>query len=379
MDLSTGVKYLTTNNIGLAAMAGLRHEHRNESPLNNEVRIQVEMPNHFLEDSIIEIMILRFPKLIEDIFKELDEKSLANCKIASKSWCDFIDNKKFPIVRKLQEYKRNMEEFRIHWNKVVIRKPFEIIKELAIAVHQCFRWSITFKGGKKQWSPLHIAAERGNLQLCKYIVKITGDNNPSRKDGLTPLHLAAGKGHFEVCSFIMENLEDKNPGNKRGKTPFHVAAETGHLSICKLIIQSIDEKNPIDKYGITPFHIAAELGYFEICQLITENIEVKNPTTIEGLTPLHLAALNGRFDVCNLIIDYGVDKHPNFADSTPLQLAARKSHFRVCKLFIDSPAHFSIFFRELCLANWQHMLFICYCLVLFTFFAIIIVSPLVGI
>jgi ankyrin repeat protein len=70
------------------------------------------------------------------------------------------------------------------------------------------------------------------------------------------------------------------------------------------------------------------LGYFEICQLITENIEVKNPTTIEDLTPLHLAALNGSFDVCKLIIDYGVDKHPNFADSTPLQLAARKRHLR---------------------------------------------------
>ena len=142
----------------------------------------------------------------------------------------------------------------------------------------------------------------------------------------------------------------------------NVAAKRGQLSI------------PSDKYGITPFHIAAELGHFEICQLITDNIEVKNPTTMEGWTPLHLAALNGRFDVCKLIIDYGVDKHPNFTDSTPLQLAARKSHFRVCKLFIDSPAHLSTFCRELCLTNWQYMLFICYCLVIFTFFAIITIS-----
>ena len=56
---------------------------------------------------------------------------------------------------------------------------------------------------------------------------MTGDENPSRKDGLTQLHLAAGKEHFQVCTFIMENLENKNPENKRGKTPFDIAAERG--------------------------------------------------------------------------------------------------------------------------------------------------------
>ena len=111
-----------------------------------------------------------------------------------------------------------MEEFKIHWNKVVIRTPFEIVKELAIAVHQCFRWSITFKGGKKQWSPLHIAAERGSLQLSKYTVKMTGNKTPRRKECLTPLYLADGKVHFEAYSFKMEKLEDKNTGNKRGNS-----------------------------------------------------------------------------------------------------------------------------------------------------------------
>ena len=52
-------------------------------------------------------------------------------------------------------------------------------------------------------SPLHIAAEKGNLLLCKYIVKMTG-----------------GKGHFQVCTFIMENVENKNLGNKRANCQF---------------------------------------------------------------------------------------------------------------------------------------------------------------
>ena len=99
-----------------------------------------------------------------------------------------------------------MEDFKNTWEKIVIRTPFEIVKKLVIAVHQ---WSITFKGGKKQWSPLHIAAERGSLQLSKYTVKMTGDKNPRRKEGLTPLDQADGKVHFEVYTFIMEKLEKK--------------------------------------------------------------------------------------------------------------------------------------------------------------------------
>ena len=50
---------------------------------------------------------LRFFKLIKGIFKELDDKSLTNCKTASKSWCDFIEDKKFPFIRKIQELRKN--------------------------------------------------------------------------------------------------------------------------------------------------------------------------------------------------------------------------------------------------------------------------------
>ena len=59
VDLSSGFKYLT---------------------MNNETRIQMEISNNCLQDSIMEIIMLRFPTLIQDIFEELDDKS---CKIAS--------------------------------------------------------------------------------------------------------------------------------------------------------------------------------------------------------------------------------------------------------------------------------------------------------
>ena len=37
----------------------------------------------------------KWMQLIQDIFEVLDDKSLTNCKIASKSWCHFIKTCKF--------------------------------------------------------------------------------------------------------------------------------------------------------------------------------------------------------------------------------------------------------------------------------------------
>ena len=41
------------------------------------------------------------------------------------------------------------------------------------------------------------------------------DKNPAADyDGLTPLHLAAQKGHLDVCKLIIPNIENRNPGSK---------------------------------------------------------------------------------------------------------------------------------------------------------------------
>ena len=77
-------------------------------------------------------MMLRFSKLIQDIYEELDDKSLANCKIASKSWCDLNEDKKFPSIRK------TWKNSNTNWVKLVVTTPLEIVNELAIpVVYQC--------------------------------------------------------------------------------------------------------------------------------------------------------------------------------------------------------------------------------------------------
>ena len=190
------------------------------------------------------------------------------------------------------------------WKTVLDKIPADLIKMLALSVQEFFKSSFNFVRSvrskschKSNWHPLHMVAESGHLELFKYVVEKTGDQNPIGKfthydsilggqicrmenhlvivHELTPFHLAASHGHFEICQYIINNIEDKNPGN--GWTPLHEAAKKGHFAIVKLIIDNLTEKNPRDRNGHTPLHMSAMNGHLDICQLIPREIIENNP------------------------------------------------------------------------------------------------------
>ena len=210
-----------------------------------------------LKDRLDDTFIARFSHIAVAIFKELDNKSLGNCRISSKIWGNFIDEQKFPLVRRIGMHRDNLIGFSEDWRKVLFKAPYEPIKSLAFAVEKFFStrnkktW-FQFFGLKKyskkqhQWAPHHIAAEYSELELCKYIFQKTTLRNPATKFGTTPLHIAAAKGQTDLFQLIIKDLVEKNPGDKKRKTPLHLAAKEGHLEICKLIIDNGSEINPRD-------------------------------------------------------------------------------------------------------------------------------------
>ena len=44
-----------------------------------------------IETTFLDEMMLRFPHIVQDVFKEMDNKSLANFRNVSRACCDFID------------------------------------------------------------------------------------------------------------------------------------------------------------------------------------------------------------------------------------------------------------------------------------------------
>ena len=63
--------------------------------------------------------------------------------------------------------------------------------------------------------------------------------NPSSNDGLTPLHTAAENGDLEISEMILKNIHDIKGVlvEWNGKTPLVLASDNEHI-ICMLLINS---------------------------------------------------------------------------------------------------------------------------------------------
>ena len=272
----------------------------------------------------------RIPLISDQIFKNLTNRTLINCRKASRRLNQLLDQDKNNWIRIILKYKSNFKDFKESWNKVLFKTPTGIIKKLSLAVHELFSSNaqlvsknmlIYYKPvsigwltpkdpiyGPNQWSPLHIAAACGDLELCNYIVQKTEDINPKDFISFTPLHLAAHGGHLRICQLIANSLVDKNPPDEFGITPLHIFASSENLELFQFFLDSAKDKNPkTHTLGITPLHIAARNGNTEICKMILNTIQDKNPRDQTGKTPLHEAYEYGRLEICKLLIDSDTD------------------------------------------------------------------------
>lgn len=96
------------------------------------------------------------------------------------------------------------------------------------------------------------AAVAGNLEICKLLVKRganTQDFNILASIGLTPLMIAAEKGQVELVKFMLENGADRNRSDRSGNTALMLAAFRGQANTVFTLLTTIPlhEKEKIVK------------------------------------------------------------------------------------------------------------------------------------
>src|SRR5580704_5644017 len=84
---------------------------------------------------------------------------------------------------------------------------------------------------------IHDAAESGNLEKVKALIKENPSSASSKEDtwGKTPLHYAAMRGHKDVVELLLANGADVNAEDNFGETPLHCAAD-GNKDLVALLL-----------------------------------------------------------------------------------------------------------------------------------------------
>ncbi|MFP3025899.1 MAG: ankyrin repeat domain-containing protein [Wolbachia sp.] len=180
---------------------------------------------------------------------------------------------------------------------------------------------------------LHFAAERGHLDIVKYLVDKEANVDAQDNDGCTPLHIAAQNSHFDIVEYLINHTKvNVSIKSYCDHTLLHFAAEGGNLETVKYLVGRGANANARDKWGYTPLHSAAECGHLNIIRYFVEDLTGEKKVYIDtknndDSTPLHLAVECGSLDIAKYLVENRTNVDAvDVNNKTPLDITNECGH-----------------------------------------------------
>lgn len=175
-------------------------------------------------------------------------------------------------------------------------------------------------------TPLHIAAENGQVAMVNKLLEIGFDlNQEIINDGRTPLCFAAEAGQLEMVRALLAKPNiNKEAANLDGLNILHLAAKNGHVGVVNYLLNEAGfDINVRTNNSSNALQLAAENGHLAVVEaLLAHPDQKRNPVTRYD-SPIYLAAKNGHIDVFVKLLEDGFDMNcPGKGDDhrTPLKV-----------------------------------------------------------
>lgn len=207
------------------------------------------------------------------------------------------------------------------------------------------------------WSPLHIAAARGNLEVLRYLVAHTGKVNIAgeQMNNDTPLGLAAEYDKADAIKILAGAGATIEARNSCNNTPLMVAAVEGCSGAVRKLIELRADVNCHNSLESALFLLCGRTNKREarlgILQMMLDAGAcpdgIENPM---GWTPLHKAAEWSDEAIVSVLLARGANVDAKKMESlhTPLYIAIDKNRPSIVKLLLDAGADRNTFFQ----GNW---------------------------
>ena len=311
------------------------------------------------------------------ILRHLNTKTLLNLRLVNHSCKYFVENPRF-WLKKLKYMQSGSMEIYKAWSSLILKveeeENFDLDQNVVlnlIKLLNCFQQSwvpfkflplnvfslfgdlpmvkfmtktnmvenLSRKSVSKfieEWTPVHLAAERGHTEIVKALIECTGNPIVPNTYGETPIHCAAKHGYSEIVKTLIAFTDNPNAPNHFGYTPISFAADKGHTEIVKILIECTDIPNAPDNYGRTPIHDAAKNGHTESLKALIACTDNPNAPDNGGSTPIFEAAMNGHIEIVKTLIERVENPNaPKNDGRTPIHIAAAKGHIEIVKILIE--------------------------------------------
>ena len=196
-------------------------------------------------------------------------------------------------------------------------------------------------------TPLHVAAEIGNLIAFKALINHTGKSgnyNPVSDDGKTPFSIACENGYNLITSYLVEDLKvspNASSTTSTSYTPLHLAAANNKVATVQLLVEKYSVDVNCTVYGFTPIHLATIKGHIAVVTYLTRLPQCNVTAALtDGSTVLHLSSKRGHYHLVN----HFVKNHKQLLTSvclcdkknlTPLHYACRGSYLSIVKCLVE--------------------------------------------
>ncbi len=203
---------------------------------------------------------------------------------------------------------------------------------------------------KYQTGILHHAVIGKNIALIQIILdsffanktpeqRIEAINRgPGPINGYTPIHIAASAGSLEIMDFLVQHGANINKISAKGYTVVHVAAISNQPKILQVLARRGFALNELDLEKYNPLHLAANNNSPQAIEALLElgmDINYKTPSG-SHYTPLALAVYFGNYNAIALLLEKGARLTDIDIDQSNIfHIAARTNHTEILKLLFE--------------------------------------------